>query len=99
MGPQFGKLIMPDDIIYSIDIYQIFKKEHEKYSFLTQGEDRVDKRYNQFVRLFSDQLRAEVINSRHHKVKSICRSYLELLYQLNVAGWKFLNLEHQNLNK
>ena len=82
---------MESNFKYQIDVSKIFKEEHQHYVSLTQGKDRLEKRYDQFVRLFADQLRVEIIKQRKNKVRNICRSYLELLWQLNIAGFNFIN--------
>lgn len=91
----YGGLKMESDLKYQIDVFQIFQEEHKNFESFTQGKDRVEKRYDQFVRLFADQLRVEIIKQRKNKVRNICRSYLELLWQLNIAGFKFINNEQK----
>ena len=87
------------DIDYQIDVFQIFKEEHQHYKSLTQGKDRIEKRYSQFIKLFADQLRFEIVKQRKNKVRNICRSYLELLWQLNIAGFEFINNEQKKYIK
>ena len=91
----YGGSKMESNLKYQIDVFQIFQEEHQHYVSLTQGKDRLEKRYDQFVRLFADQLRVEIIKQRKNKVRNICRSYLELLWQLNIAGFKFINNEQK----
>ena len=91
----YGGLKMESDFKYQIDVFEIFQDEHKNFESFTQGKDRLEKRYDQFVRLFADQLRVEIIKQRKNKVRNICRSYLELLWQLNIAGFKFINNEQK----
>ena len=95
----YGGAKMESNLKYQIDVFQIFQEEHQHYVSLTQGKDRLEKRYDQFVRLFADQLRVEIIKQRKNKVRNICRSYLELLWQLNIAGFKFINNEQKKYIK
>ena len=95
MVQPYGGLKMESDIKYQIDVFQIFQEEHKNFESFTQGKDRLEKRYDQFVRLFADQLRVEIIAEQKNKVRNICRSYLELLWQLNIAGFKFINNEQK----
>ena len=91
----YGGLKMESDLKYQIDVFKVFQEEHKNFESFTQGKDRVEKRYDQFVKIFANELRTEIIKQRKNKVRNICRSYLELLWQLNIAGFKFINNEQK----
>ena len=95
----YGGLKMESDLNYQIDVFQVFQEEHKNFESFTQGKDRVEKRYNQFVKIFANELRTEIIKQRKNKVRNICRSYLEFLWQLNIAGFEFINNELKIINE
>ena len=95
----YGGLKMESDIKYQIDVFQIFQEEHKNLESFTQCKDRVEKRYDQFVKIFANELRTEIIKQRKNKVRNICRSCLEFLWQLNIAGFEFINNELKIINE
>ena len=99
MVQQYGGLKMESDLKYQIDVFQVFQEEHKNFESFTQGKDRVEKRYDQFVKIFANELRTEIIKQRKNKVRIICRSYLQFLWQLNIAGFEFINNELKIINE
>jgi|9_EtaG_2_1085328.scaffolds.fasta_scaffold60936_2 hypothetical protein len=84
---------------YKIDILKIFQKQHSRFEVLSQEADRIERRFNIFTKVFSEELRDTIIKGEKAKVKTLARGFLELLTQLNREGLRWLNEEQEKLFK
>ncbi len=81
---------------YKIDVFKIFKEEHRTVPFYDKSQERLERRYNLFLKLMADPVRREVIKGKSNNVRKIARAFLQLLIQMKELGFQWMNEMNNN---
>tara|TARA_R100000808_G_scaffold2997_1_gene11132 strand:+ start:2173 stop:2448 length:276 start_codon:yes stop_codon:yes gene_type:complete len=81
---------------YKIDVFKIFEEEHRTAPFYDKSQERLERRFNLFLKLMADPVRREVIKGKSKNVRKIARAYLELLIQMKQLGFQWMNEMNNN---
>ena len=81
---------------YKIDVFKIFKEEHRTVPFYDKSQERLERRYNLFLKLMAAPVRREVIKGNEKNVRKIVRAFLQLLIQMKELGFKWMNEINNN---